>query len=110
MQLKKAMIEHSKGLHMLKLTAEDAIEASKELSHKGYILYTYYCGKGSGWVFNDEVIGQDLDITARSVAKYKKELVDKGYLLVESTKNMEAMCVGKSAIKKFLGDKNGKNT
>lgn len=75
--------------------------ALKELSQGAFRLLTYYYSRRDGWVFKDENIAETLNTSVRMVKRYRKELIDKKYLLIQKGE-VDVYFIGQKAVERFL--------
>lgn len=87
---------------MASIPSDEIVTASKDLSSKAYVLLMYYYSKGDNWSWIDENISNDLGITTRKVKEYRRELVEKDYLLVFKG-TITNVLIGREAVMKFKG-------
>ena len=100
MAYKTTLLEHSKGGYMTKIPQTEALIAMKDLSPKAYQLLIYYYSKSSGWKFDDKEIADALSTTERMIKKYRKELIDLGYLWIIK-RNLTVYFIGRQAVWDF---------
>lgn len=88
---------------MMRMPQAEVTEAMKELSNGAYRLLTYYYSRRDGWRFIDKNIAEAIDSTVRQVKKYRKELIDKKYLLIQKG-SLDVYFIGKLTVYKYLND------
>lgn len=86
---------------MASIPQVELIEAMSELSTGAYKLLMYYYSRNDGWVFVDDNIAKAINSSARQVKKFRKELTDKGYLLVQKGQ-VDVYFIGKLAVRRFI--------
>ena len=91
------------GVACINLPVKEMFSAMKELSNGAYRLLTYYYSRRDGWTFIDENIAKAIDSTVRQVKKYRKELIDTKYLLIQKG-SLDVYFVGKLTVYKYLND------
>jgi len=99
----KSVIKKSETRFMTKIPQQEIVEAMTELSATAYKLLMYYYSRNDGWKFTDEHIAKTIDSSVRMVPKYRKELIEKGYLLIQRGQ-VDVYFVGKHAVFKFQRD------
>lgn len=97
----KAVIKKSKGKYMAQIPQAEITKALKELSQGAFRLLAYYYSRNDGWKFSDENIANTLDTSVRMVKKYRKELMDNEYLLVQKGE-VDVYFVGQLAVRQFI--------
>jgi hypothetical protein len=97
----KAILKKSKGKYMAQIPQAEITKALKELSQGAFRLLTYYYSRNDGWRFDDEIIAKTLDTSVRMVKKYRKELIDEGYLLIQKGE-VDVYFIGQLAVKQFI--------
>lgn len=97
----KAVLTKSKGKYMAQIPQAEISKGLQELSQGAFRLLTYYYSRRDGWVFKDENIAKTLNTSARMVKKYRKELIDKKYLLIQKGE-VDVYFIGQKAVEKFL--------
>ena len=100
-QRKKDIVMHSQDPYKCKAPTYEVLDAMKDLTDTGFKLLLYYYSKSTGWKFDDEDIAGTIGVTARTVATARKELMEKGYLLVEKGRSIDTYFVGKRAVKEW---------
>ena len=85
-QIKRAIIMHSKSQHKSQMPTDEVEYALRDLTANAYRLLTYYYSKSTGWTFHDDKIANVLGVTLRTYKDLRKELTDKGYLLIINNK------------------------
>lgn len=85
---------------MARIPQAEITTAMVDLSATAFKLLMYYYSRNDGWEFKDENIAVTIDSTTRMVAKYRKELIDKEYLLIQKGQ-VDVYFVGKRAVAKF---------
>ncbi len=99
----KAILKKTEVKYMMRMPQSEVTEAMKELSNGAYRLLTYYYSRRDGWTFIDENIAKAIDSTVRQVKKYRKELIDTQYLLIQKG-SLDVYFVGKLTVYKYLND------
>jgi len=97
----KAVLTKSKGKYMAQIPQAEITKGLKELSQGAFRLLTYYYSRRDGWVFNDENIATTLHTSVRMVKKYRKELIDNQYLLIQRGQ-VDVYFIGQVAVARFL--------
>ena len=87
---------------MSNIPTKELLSAMKDLTPKAYQLLMYHYAKSDGWEFNEEEIAKELDISPRMVKQYRKELIDKDYLMI-SKGEVSIYFVGRDAVLNFRG-------
>lgn len=106
MGYKTTLLKHSIGGYMTKIPQDEALTAMRDLTPKGYQLLIYYYSKVDGWKFNDTEIAETLVTTERMIKKYRKELIDSGYLWIMKG-DLTVYFVGRKSVYDFkYTDKN----
>ena len=78
--VQKSIVETQK---MTRIPNTDLESGYKDLSRNAFKLLTYYFSKGDGWKFSDNEIAETLRVkNTRTIAKARKELITKEYLLI----------------------------
>lgn len=88
---------------MASIPSDEIITAYKDLSSKAYALLMYYYSKGDNWEWHDQNMAQDLCMTVRKIKEYRRELINKDYLLV-FTGVITNVLIGREAVMKFKGN------
>ncbi len=96
----KSVLKKSETKYMAKIPQTEIIDAMKELSNGAYKLLMYYYSRRDGWRFNDVNIAKTINSSERQVKKFRKELVDNNYLLVQRGQ-VDVYFIGKLAVNKF---------
>ena len=86
---------------MAKIPQTELTTAMTELSIGAYKLLMYYYSKRDGWIFNDDNIAVTIDTSVRQLKKFRKELIDKKYLLIQKGQ-VDVYFIGKLAVDKFM--------
>ena len=97
----KAVLNKSKGKYMAQIPQAEITKGLQELSQGAFRLLTYYYSRRDGWVFNDDNIAKVLDTSVRMVKKYRKELIDSKYLLIQRGE-VDVYFIGQTAVARFL--------
>ena len=100
---KKAVLKKSKGKYMAQIPQAEITKALGELSQGAYRLLTYYYSRQDGWVFNDDNIAKTMGTSVRMIKKYRKELIDKEYLLIQKGE-VDVYFIGKNAVYQFINN------
>ena len=88
---------------MARIPQKELLDAMKDLSSGAYKLLMYYYSRNDGWRFVDENIASAIDTSTRQVKKFRKELIDAGYLLVQRGE-VDVYFIGRLAVKRFEDD------
>ena len=99
--MNKAILKKSKGRYMAQIPQTEIIEAMSELSTGAYKLLMYYYSRNDGWVFVDDNIANAINSSPRQVKKFRKELIDRGYLLIQKGQ-VDVYFIGRLAVKQFV--------
>ena len=99
--MNKSILKKSKGRYMASIPQVEITEAMRELSNGAYKLLMYYYSRNDGWVFVDDNIATAIRSSSRQVKKFRKELVDHGYLLIQKGQ-VDVYFIGKLAVKQFV--------
>lgn len=99
----KTLLKKSKGKYMASIPQRELVEAMKELSNGAYKLLMYYYSRNDGWKFNEDNMAKAIDSSVRQLKKYRKELIDAKYLLIQTGK-VDVYFIGKLAVKQFEED------
>lgn len=92
---------HSQDAYKCKAPTYEVLESMKELSSGAFKLLMYYYSKSTGWEFNDESIADTVGVSVDTMKRLRKELMDKDYLYIESSKNTDMYFVGKRAVREW---------
>lgn len=101
--MNKAILKKSKGRYMASIPQVEITEAMRELTNGAYKLLMYYYSRNDGWVFVDENIAKAIDTSVRQIKKFRKELIDAGYLLIQKGQ-VDVYFIGRLAVNQFLSD------
>jgi len=85
---------------MARIPQKELKDAMGELSANAYKLLMYYYSCRDGWIFIDKNIAKTINTSERQVKKFRKELVDKKYLLLLKG-TVDVYFIGKLAVEKF---------
>ena len=99
----KSILKKSETKFMAKIPQLEIVEAMKELSNGAYKLLMYYYSRRDGWRFIDKNIASSIDSSERQIKKFRKELMDKGYLLIQKGQ-VDVYFIGRLAVRKFKED------
>ena len=99
--MNKAVLKKSETKYMARIPQTELTSAMTELSIGAYKLLMYYYSKRDGWVFNDDNIAATIDTSVRQLKKFRKELIDKKYLLIQKGQ-VDVYFIGKLAVDKFI--------
>ena len=99
----KSVLKKSETKYMAKIPQTEIVEAMKDLSNGAYKLLMYYYSRRDGWRFIDTNIATTIDSSERQVKKFRKELIDKQYLLVQKGQ-VDVYFIGKLAVDKFKNE------
>jgi len=98
--MKNTINTKSRRKYMAQIPSDELVLAQRDLSAKAFGLLMYYYSKGSNWEWIDDVISKDLDMTVRKVKEYRRELINKNYLLVFSGP-ISNVFIGRQAVMDF---------
>jgi len=101
MQGTKAVITKSKGKYMAQIPQAEITKGLQELSQGAFRLLTYYYSRRDGWIFDDNNIAKALGTSVRMVKKYRKELINNKYLLIQRGE-VDVYFIGQIAVNRFL--------
>ena len=93
---------HSQGAYRCRIPTDEAITAMKDLSSGAYKLLIYFYSRSTGWDFNDDEMADIIDVSLKRVKELKKELVDKGYLLIEKGPSIDNYFIGRQAVTAWM--------
>ncbi len=94
-------MKHSASKRRTTLPTDELINSIRHLSAKAHHLLMYYYTKFDGWTFDDLNIAKEIGLpNERAVKKYRKELIDSGYLYITG-KNPTIYFVGKASVLDF---------
>jgi len=93
----------SRDEYMAQIPQRELTEAMKDLSNGAYKLLMYYYSRNDGWVFIDENIASAISSSVRQVKKFRKELVDEKYLLIQKGQ-VDVYFIGRMAVHQFITD------
>jgi len=99
--MNKAVLKKSETKYMAKIPQAELTSAMTDLSTGAYMLLMYYYSKRDGWVFVEENIGKTINTSVRQVKKFRKELIDKQYLLIQKGQ-VDVYFIGKIAVDRFI--------
>lgn len=88
---------------MAQIPQAEITKALKELSSGAFRLLTYYYSRNDGWVFVDKKIADTLDTSERQVKRYRKELKDRKYLLIQPG-TIDVYFIGQKAVETFFDE------
>ena len=97
----RTILKKTETKYMSRMPQAEVTKALKELSSGAYRLLTYYYSRNDGWVFNDINIANTLGSSERQVKRYRKELLDEGYLLIHKGQT-DVYFIGQGAVTKFM--------
>jgi hypothetical protein len=97
----KAILKKTETKFMARIPQQEIIGAMKELSSGAYKLLMYYYSRRDGWEFIDENIANAIGTSPRQVKKFRKELIDTKYLLIQKG-SIDVYFIGKLSVEKFL--------
>lgn len=98
----KAVIEKYQSGRFYRIPEQELLDAIKELTGNALKLFLYYFTKGSGWTFKDEEIAILLDVTEKTIAANRRELIDKKFLLIVEGKEIDNYFLGKTKVHKWI--------
>ena len=99
----KAVLKKSETKFMAKIPQVELTKAMKELSIGAYKLLMYYYSRRDGWKFEDHNIAETIGTSTRQIKKFRKELIEKKYLLIQKGQ-VDVYFIGKLAVEKFEND------
>jgi len=98
--MKTTLLEKSRRTYMSSIPADELLSAMKDLTPKAYQLLMYHYSKNSGWNFNDLEIAESLGISERMVKQYRRELIEKDYLMIIKGK-VDLYFIGRQSVLDF---------
>lgn len=104
MAFKTTIMMQSKERYMANVPAGELITAMKDLSNGAYQLLMYHYAKNNGWVFVDSEIADALNTSERMIKQYRKELIEKKYLLIMKG-TVDVYFIGRQAVMDFEAPK-----
>jgi len=99
----KAILKKGETKYMARIPQKELTEAMKELSNGAYKLLMYYYSRRDGWVFLDKNIANTIGTSERQLKKFRKELIDNHYLLIQRG-SVDVYFVGQLAVLRFIND------
>lgn len=96
----KSITKKKESKYMARIPQAEITTSMKELSAGAFKLLMYHYSRNDGWIFKDENIAKAIDSTERMVKQYRKELIEKGYLLIQKGQ-VDVYFVGKGAVDQF---------
>lgn len=99
----KSVLKKSEGKYMARIPQVELISAMSELSNGAYKLLMYYYSRNDGWRFVDKNIAKAIGSSERQVKKFRKELIDLEYLLIQRG-SVDVYFIGKKAVDQFLAE------
>ncbi len=100
--MKTTINTKSRRTYMTQIPSDELVTAQHDLTAKAFGLLMYYYSKGNNWDWRDDIISTDMNMTERKVKEYRKELVDKDYLLVVKGR-INNIFIGRQAVMDFKG-------
>jgi hypothetical protein len=85
---------------MTKIPQAEIALMIKELSSGAKDLLMYYYSRNDGWIFVEKNIASYIGTSERQLKKFRKELVDNGYLFIQKGQ-VDVYFIGKLAVHKF---------
>ena len=85
---------------MSNIPSDELVTAAKDLSSKAYVMLMYYYSKHGHWTWHDQVMADELGFSIRQVKEYRRELINKDYLLVLKG-SVSNVFIGREAVMKF---------
>lgn len=101
--LNKAILKKSETKYMARIPQAEITKALSDLSSGAYRLLTYYYSRNDGWEFSDTNIAKTLGSSERQIKRYRKELIDKNYLLIQKGQ-VDVYFIGQLAVNKFVNE------
>lgn len=101
--MNKAILKKTKGKYMAHIPQTEITGAMTALSSGAYRLLMYYYSRNDGWVFDDTNIATTIGTSPRQVKKFRKELLDKEYLLIQKGQT-DVYFIGQGAVQQFTGN------
>ena len=102
--MNKAIFKKIKRGHMASIPQKEIIKTMVELSTGGFKLLMYYYSRSDGFRFSDDKIARAIGSSERQVKKFRKELTEKKYLLIQKGE-VDVYFVGEYAVEEFLHPK-----
>lgn len=97
----KAILKKTETKYMARIPQREIVSAMSDLSSNSYKLLMYYYSRRDGWEFVEENMASVIGTSVRQLKKARKELIDKGYLLIQKG-SVDVYFVGQGAVTKFL--------
>lgn len=97
------LLEEYEQVRTVNIPQKELTEAMKELSNGAYKLLMYYYSRRDGWVFLDKNIANTIGTSERQLKKFRKELIDNHYLLIQRG-SVDVYFVGQLAVLRFIND------
>lgn len=88
---------------MAKIPQKEILAMMSDLSSGAKDLLLYYYSRNDGWRFNDTNIAKAINTSERQVKKFRRELLNKNYLLIQKGE-VDVYFIGKLAVEKFKKD------
>jgi len=101
----KTIFKREAAKHMASIPQKEITSGLKELSSGAYRLLTYLYSRGDNWIFSEKNTAIALATSPRQVAKYRRELIELGYLHIERAETVDLFFVGKGAVSNHLNNK-----
>ena len=101
--MNKSILKKSKGRYMASIPQAEITGAMRELSNGAYKLLMYYYSRNDGWVFVDDNIASAINSSTRQVKKFRKELIDSGYLLIQKGQ-VDVYFIGRLSVNQFINN------
>ena len=97
----KTIFKQTKGRYMAQIPQNEILDSIKELTPGARNLLLYIYSLNDGWVFVEENVAKAIGTTVRQLKKYRKELVEKKYLLIQKGET-DIYFIGKATVREFL--------
>ena len=98
--MSKSVLKKSETRYMARIPQKELTDAMTDLSAGAYKLLMYYYSRNDGWIFDENNIAKTIDTSTRQVKKFRKELIDKEYLLIQRGQ-VDVYFIGTLAVQKF---------
>lgn len=96
----KAILKKTETKFMARIPQAEITKTFTDLTSGARDLLMYYYSRNDGWVFEDGNIAKTLGTSERQLKRYRKELLDKEYLLIHKGET-DVYFIGQGAVKKF---------
>jgi phage pi2 protein 07 len=77
----------------------------KKLSNGARDLLLYYYSRNDNWKFNNKNIAEFINTSERQVKKFRRELINKNFLLIQKGK-IDVYIIGTLAVEKYTQNQN----